>query len=150
MILYYRNDQVSSESNLTTENMSEPIYPGSSLTVLGVYCILMEFKRSCRLSFTTMAMLLNLLQLICPTGNKLPTTKYQLLRFAVSSKNTHSRIDYCRFCATKLQRNQRCPSSSCQRSEPNSIIFVSPENTLQHIISGNKYLCICYGMLWTN
>ena len=112
--------------------------------------VLMEFKRSCRLSFTTMAMLLNLLQLICPTGNKLPTTKYQLLRFAVSSNNTHSRIDYCRFCATKLQRNQRCPSSSCQRSEPNNIILVSPENTLQHIISGNKYLCICIGMLWTN
>ena len=95
----------------------------------------MEFKRVCRLSFATMVILLNLLQLICPPGNLLPTTKYQLLKFSRRVNSEHWKIDYCRSCSRKLQTNQKCPSSICEKSEPNSVILIPPKKTLQQIIS---------------
>ena len=118
--------------------MMQSIYPGSNVTVLGAYCLLMEFKRVCKLSFSTMVVLLHLLQLLCPAGNLLPTTKYQLVKFAQRFKKSHTRIDFCRFCGKELERNQRCLSSSCLRSEPNSMIIVSPQRTLQQTISSRS------------
>ena len=53
-----------------------PVYDGSKVTVLGAYCAIMEFKRACRLPFTAIAMLLQLLQLLCPSVNKLPRSVY--------------------------------------------------------------------------
>ena len=118
--------------------MMQSIYPGSNVTVLGAYCLLMEFKRVCRLSFSTMVVLLHLLQVLCPAGNLLPTTKYQLVKFAQRFTNSHSRIDFCRYCGKELERNQRCLSSSCPRSEPNSMIIISPQRTLQQTISSRS------------
>ena len=83
--------------------MSNKIYSGSQVTVLEAYCLLMELKRTCRLSFTTMVMLLSLLQILCPAGNLLPTSKHQLLKFAYQFKSKHSRIDYCRSCGNELE-----------------------------------------------
>ncbi len=78
--------------------MSMEVYPGSKVTVLGAYCLLMEFKRLCKLPFSTMVILLNLLQLLCPVGNLLPKTKHQLVKFTRNSSSRHYRIDFCRSC----------------------------------------------------
>lgn len=118
--------------------MAQPMYPGSSVTVLGAYCILMEVKRLCRLPFSTMVILLEVLQLLCPAKNLLPTTKYQLIKFARKFSSTNSRIDFCRSCGKLLQRRHKCPQ--CQKTEVNSMILVSPDQALEQIISGNLHI----------
>ncbi len=126
-----------------SDQMTMPIYPGSEVTVFGAYCLLMEFcKRLCRIPFTTMVVLLNLLQILCPLGNLLPTTKYQLVKFAQKATSSHSQIDFCRSCNEELGRNKRCSSTSCPKSEPNTMLIISPDNDLQHTISGkcNNYV----------
>ena len=35
--------------------MFAPIYKDANISLCGAYCALMEFKRSCRLSFSTIA-----------------------------------------------------------------------------------------------
>ena len=127
-----------SKSKKSNSYMSERIYPGSQVTVLEAYCLLMELKRICRLSFTTMVTLLSLLQILCPAGNLLPTSKHQLLKFAYQFKCKHSRIDYCRSCGGELANSSRCPSDTCRKEEPNSILLFSPNQAIQRIIRG-KY-----------
>ena len=119
--------------------MSNKIYSGSQVTVLEAYCLLMELKRICRLSFTTMVMLLSLLQILCPAGNLLPTSKHQLLKFAYQFKSKHSRIDYCRSCGDELESSCRCPSNTCRKEEPNSILLFSPNQAIQRIIRGKLH-----------
>ena len=48
--------------------MFETLYQGAHITVCGAYCALMELKRVCRLPFSAIAMLLQILQLLCPLG----------------------------------------------------------------------------------
>jgi len=127
----YNEDEDCSEG----EHMTIPIYPGSDVTVFGAYSLLMEFKRRCKIPFSTMVVLLHLLQILCPLGNLLPTTKYQLVKFAKQS-SPHSRLDFCRTCGTELRQSRTCPSSSCPKTEPNTMLIISPDKALQQIISG--------------
>ena len=59
------------EDVLIDNEFWEPVYEGANISTVGAYCAIMEFKRACRLSFSTIAMLLQLLQLLCPSHNKL-------------------------------------------------------------------------------
>ena len=61
------------ESMDIDSELFEPLYEGASITACGAYCALMEFKRACKLPFPAMLMLLQLLQLLCPSGNKRST-----------------------------------------------------------------------------
>ncbi len=54
------------------DNMFEPLYEGANISISGTYCAIMEYKRACCLPFTTIAKLLELLQLVCPANNHLP------------------------------------------------------------------------------
>ncbi len=92
--------------------MMDKIYPGSTVSVLSGYCLLMEFKRLCKVSFSTMVVLLNLLQLLCPANNLLPTTKYQLLKFVKKSTSLHSKIDFCRSCSAVIKKEENVPLNS--------------------------------------
>ncbi len=70
-------DYASSDVNVT--NFFDPIYENVTITLCGVLCAIMEFKRACRLPFTTIGKLLELLQLICSPNNTLPQTLYDLV-----------------------------------------------------------------------
>lgn len=131
---------------MASDEMLKEIYPGSSVTVLGAYCLLMAFKRLCKVPFSTMVVLLNLLQLLCPAENLLPKNKYQLVKFAQRSASKHTRIDFCRSCRKELQRNKKCSSGSCPNTEPNTLIMISPESALQRIISG-MYTIMVYNSM---
>ncbi len=72
-------DYASSDVNVT--NLFDPIYENVTITLCGVLCAIMEFKRACRLPFTTIGKLLELLQLICSPNNTLPQTLYDLKKF---------------------------------------------------------------------
>ena len=102
-------------------------------------CILMEFKRTCGVSFATTVVLLQFLQLLCPPGNLHPKTKHQLVKFAHTFKSPHSRVHFCCFCNGSLLRNERCTNAQCLKSEPNSPINISPDNCLWNIISDVQY-----------
>ena len=135
-----------SEDELTSEeesehdadcDMFESIYPGSDITIAGAYCAIMEVKRICRLPFATIVVLLQLLQLLCPAGNKLPKTKYQLKKFFNKYKSPHTRHNFCRSCNTEIiGTSAKCSNRACPNREPNSLIYISPDHSLQRIISG--------------
>lgn len=63
------------------DHMIRPIYENANITLCGAYCAIMEFKRACRLPFTAIAMLLQLLQLLCPKDNTLPKSVYVFKKF---------------------------------------------------------------------
>ena len=53
------------------EDMFKSLFDGAGISMCGAYCAIMEFKRMCRIPFTAIAALLQLLQLLCPPDNKL-------------------------------------------------------------------------------
>ncbi len=131
------DDELTGEEDDVDCDMFESIYPGSGITIAGAYCATMEFKRICRLPFTTIVVLLQLLQLLCPAGNKLPTTKYQLTKFFRKYKSSHTRRNFCRSCNTEIiGTSAKCSNRACPNREPNSLIYISPDHSLQRIISG--------------
>ena len=72
-----------------------PVYDGSKVTVLGAYCAIMEFNRAYRLPFTAIAMLLQLLQLLCPSVNKLPCSVYVFMTFFQRYSSPCKRTNFC-------------------------------------------------------
>lgn len=80
------------------EKMFEPIYKDATITVCGAYCAIMEFKRSCRLPFTTIPMLLQLLQMICPGENSLPKSVYMFKKFFREQSSSYKRHQFCANC----------------------------------------------------
>ena len=145
MIFSYHSDFETSEDeddpsdrddNNFSSDMLEPIYEGERVTVIGAYCAIMELKRRCRLPFTAIIMILQLLQLLCPLGNKHPTTKHQLMSFFRLYLVSYRRQNFCRTGKSPLQRQVRCCNTACTKQEPNCIIEISPDTALQQIMSG--------------
>jgi len=116
------------------EKMFEPIYDGASITVCGAYCAIMEFKRACRLPFTAIAMLLQLLQLLCPPANKLPRSVYVLKKFFQRYSSPHTTQRYCPECRTELERKQ-CTNAGCQGKETDYLITLTPDRSIQTIVA---------------
>ena len=116
---------------------------GGRVTVVGAYCAIMELKRKCRLPFTAIVMVLQLLQLLCPLGNKLPTTKHQLMSFFRRYPVSYSRQNFCCTCISPIQSHVRRCNKECTKQEPNSIIEIPPDTALQQIMSGKfKFISI--------
>lgn len=97
----------------------------------------MQFKLACKLSFSTIVTLLQLLQLICPmeTGCQNLSISYWL-----SQRSMLTYIHYCATCMKELRGNQPCSCSNnqCVPAEPNCLIQISPQKTLHRIISGKE------------
>ena len=104
-------DEELSELNCDDETiqdkMFDPIYEHADITVCGAYCVLMEFKRACRVPFTTIAKLLNLLQLLCPSNNNLPKSVYFLKKFFKKFSSSYDRRCFCRICHTEFRKDQK-------------------------------------------
>ena len=81
-------------------NLFEPLYDGANITVCRAYCAIMEFKRACKLPFSAILMLLQLLQLLCPPGSKLPQSIYILKKFFQKRSSRHKRRLFCPDCHT--------------------------------------------------
>ena len=78
------------------EDMFKPLYDGAGISVCGAYCAIMEFKRACRLPFTAVSMLLQLLQLLCP-ADKLPRSLC-VEKFFQRHSSKHTKLKYCCHC----------------------------------------------------
>ena len=132
-------DANADESMDIDSELFEPLYDGASITVCGAYCALMEFKRACKLPFSAMLMLLQLLQLLCPPSNKLPQSIYVLKKFFQKHSSQHKRKLFCPECHTKLQGKQRkCANVECQGKEPNYLITLKPDRAISNILRSKR------------
>lgn len=130
-----------------TDEMFEPIYPGATLTICGAYCAIMHFKSTCRIPFTVVANLLQLLQLICPSQNKLPRTIYALRRFFDSFKIEKVKRRFCPTCHKELEINDAGALTPCNCScppiqEPDCLIHMDITKQLKTILCSKLLWCI--------
>ena len=96
------------------EKMFEPLYDGANITICGAYCALMEFKRACRLPFTTIDKLLELLQLLCPPNNSLPRSTYKFKKFFQQFSSSYQKQLFCSNCLVEFRGDQsKCDNPSC-------------------------------------
>lgn len=135
-----RNDDIEID-----ENLFEPLYDGASITVCGAYCAIMEFKRVCRLPFTAIAMLLQLLQLLCPPGNKLPRSIYILKSFFQKYSSVYTMLRFCANCNEQLSADQRkCGNINCRdvTREPSTLVTIKPDKAIKRVLT-SKLVCFC-------
>ena len=113
-------------------SMFQPLYENASITVCGAYCAIMEFKRACRLPFTTIAMLLNLLNLLCPPDNHLPQSLYKFKQFFEKFSSFYEKDQFCSDCLAQYRKHQsRCDNTSCRRTEPSTMISFNPTKAIR-------------------
>ena len=142
-----------SDSELDIEvdkDMFEPLYPGASISKCGAYCAIMEFKRVCRLPFTAIAMLLQLLQLLCPVQNKLPRSIYMLKKVFQRHRAPYTKRVFCSSCNKEIcQGQKRCMDRNCTYQEPNALIHLPSDRAVQRIVTSHStlfYQCIVFYM----
>ena len=130
------NDEWNSDDDLEAGNVSynlegmfEPIYENAKVTVCGAYCAIMKFK-------ALSGYLLQLLQLLCPSGNQLPKSVYMLRKFFKQFGSCKSRQQYCPHCGKAV--TGYCSNSKCPRSDPDCFISIDTEKQFQSILS-SKY-----------
>lgn len=101
-------------SNSPTQNTSQqnyqeyfsPIYPGATITLCAALCAIMQFASSNRLSYAAIGQLLQLLQLLCPKDNNLPTTLYRFRSFFKKFASKHVHTQVCGKCELQVQQCQ--------------------------------------------
>ena len=123
--------------------MFEPIYEGANISICGAYCAIMEFKCVCRLPFTTIAMVLQILQLLCPPENRLPRTVYVLQKFFQRYSSKFKKMRFCGSCNRKLMATERkCSDANCQ-TQPSTLIVLKPDNAIRQVLTSKFYYQTC-------
>ena len=102
------SDETDNLSQNPSSTMFEPFYVGSSVSLCGAICAVMHFCRSNKLSYTAIADLLKLLEILCPTPNELPKTVYKLKKFI---KQYNMQYDIFEYCSESFQKVEDC---SCE------------------------------------
>ena len=90
----------------TLENnpeLFEPLYLGSKISFCGAVCSIMQFCMMRKLSYTAIGELLKLLQVLCPTPNRLPSTVFQLKKFFNRFNMSYDYSNLCSNCDTKKE-----------------------------------------------
>ena len=121
------------------EGMFQPIYENAKVTVCGAYCAIMKFKALSGCSFTTLGYLLQLLHLLCPSGNRLPKSVYMLRKIFKQFSASQSRQQYCSYCGTKVFGC--CHNSKCPKGDPDCFISIDTTKQFQSILSRKSMHC---------
>ncbi len=127
------DDEDAGDVSYNLEGMFEPIYENAKVTVCGAYCAIMKFKSLSGCSFTTLGYLLQLFQLLCPSGNRLPKSVYMLRKFFKQFGSCKSRQQYCLHCGKEV--TGYCSNAKCPRSDPDCLILIDTEKQFQSILS---------------
>ena len=127
--------EASMEGFELNDELFEPIYENAKITLCGAYCAIMEFKRVCRLPFSSLAMLLQLLQMLCPPGNNLPRTVYAFKKIfckASPSKETHC---FCADCNVQFREGQKfCDNTACRKRESSKLIHFDITGAMKRVL----------------
>lgn len=135
------DDNDDDDEVLIDDDLWEPVYEGASISTVGAYCVIMEFKRACRLSFSTIAMLLQLLQLLCPSQNKLPKSIYSFKKFFQGQSNPFQRRQFCSNCKAEYQDDQKlCNNRECNSSEPDTLITFDYKKAIRRVLKRKSYI----------
>ena len=137
---YYDYEHNSDDDSLEDSNippdmndMFEPLYPGAKITIAGAYCAIMHFKSTFRCPFTVIAQLLQLLQLLCPSENRLPKSVYSLRKFFQTFKAQQTRKQYCSSCHERVEGG--CSRQGCVKGEPDCFIYMDTTKQFRTILS---------------
>lgn len=118
------------------KELFEPIYENAGITLCGAYCAIMEFKRMCKLPFSSLAMLLQLLQLLCPPGNNLPHTVYAFKKVFGKASSCKEILSFCADCNVQFCKGQNCCRSiSCRKTEPSKLMNLDVIEPMKGILS---------------
>ena len=132
-------EDINEDSFEIEDGMFDPVYGNATISKCGAYCAIMEYKRSCRLPFTAIEKLLQLLQLICPADNSLPRSVYALKKFFTKLTSTFQRRQFCADCNTELREDQRvCENTTCRKREPNCLITLHAERAIRRVLQSKN------------
>lgn len=119
-------------------DLFEPIYPGSKLTICGVYFSIMHFSHKNKLTYTAIDNLLDLIALFCPEDSKIPSSFYEFRKFFQKFSSTHEKETYCFECETSTNGSS-CSTPNCSGScGVGHMVHLSIEKSLQVIIASKQ------------
>lgn len=140
--LEYEDPLVQNEEVVIDESMFQPLYQGANITICGTYCAIMEYKRACKLPFTAIEKLLELLELICPANNGLPKSLYILKSFFKKRSCQVSKQKFCPDCCCEIASDKEtCRNSSCHSKDVNYLYTLRPEGQIRKIVT-RKYVIV--------
>ena len=116
-----------------SEEMFEPLYFDSPTTVCGAYFSIMYFVGQNKLTYTLTGHLLDLMQLLLPSPNKLPTSFYKFKKFFQQFGSNYEKKDYCVNCDTFVQSSSST-EKCCQSAKMGQLVHIPLEKPLQAII----------------
>ena len=127
-------EPMSCTSNMESipESSFEPLYNGSTVTVCGAYFCIMKYAKIAKLPYKAIEELLNLLQVICPSSNKLPKSLHQLKKFFHKFTAPYTCSKVCSECSSPCHGTANCENCS---SEYGNMIHISIAKSLQTIVS---------------
>ena len=116
------------------EEFLGPLYKGAAISVCATYCAIMEFASSTLLPYSAIEKLLQLLQLLCPPDNRLPTSIYKLKRFFRMFTQEYKKCEFCSCCGEELPCDHRCPPGL----KTNVIVSPPLDKSLQVLIQSKN------------
>lgn len=134
-------DLISIEENAEEkleDDMFKPLYEGASISISGAYCAIMELKRACRLPFTTIAKLLDLLQLVCPANNHLPTSVHKFKKFFGQYSSECTAHYHCHVCHTEYLPGQK-ECTNCANAKQDTLIVINPKKAITRVLNSKFY-----------
>jgi hypothetical protein len=135
------SDPVIADDITINKALFEPLYDGAGITICGAYCAIMEFKRECKLPFTTIRKLLELLKLLCPFGSSLPKSVDILKSFFQKHSTTPQTRRFCPDCSNELTASEeKCTRSGYLGRHPDCFYVLRPERRIRNIVSSEFIL----------
>ena len=141
----YSESQSSNENSDADEPVTEitdefmgPLYEGAAISVCATYCTIMEFAISCRLPYSSIEKLLQLLRLLCPRDSKLPTSIYKLKCFFKVFSSAYQMKEFCSGCGQRLPGAHIC---TCRPGQKNSVVVTFPsKKAIQSLMQSTSVL----------
>ncbi len=128
-------DEATAEGFEFNKDLFQPLYDNATISLCGAFCAILEFKRACRLPFSTIHMLLQLLQLLCPPNNCLPRTVYAFKKLFCKASLCNEIHSFCADCNTELQVNQKfCANTVCRKREPSKLIHFDISGAIKKVL----------------
>lgn len=130
------------------EDMFEPIFLDSPTTVCGAYFSIMHFVSQNKLTYTATSHLLDLLQLLCPSPNKLPTSFYKFKKFFQQFGSVYEKNDYCVNCDTVFEEQAPSTERCCLSVKLGQLVHIPLKKSLQAVVYSKQEHHSHYGFYY--
>lgn len=124
--------------SLLSQDSLEPLYDGLSSSTFGAHIAIMQFALRHKLTFSAIDGLLDLLRLLCPQPNHLPSSLYKFKQFFKKFQVKCEKQTLCGQCNAPICEN-RCPTPHCEESSARSHLIHIPIQKALRTIVKSKY-----------